>query len=251
MPAGSRPKLTARSALALAARPLLALTSDEARERRISAYLLPSPLTPRSFNPDGHQPGDWSKQSTMAATRVRVFPGFGDRRRGPGALADGRRGRQRPALDPPRAQPSGLWADRSGIEQVKRAGVQSYIDAQLRLPRAPARRSARRLLVQPLQRVRRQGPGAHLPDRVRARRHPAARARQVPRSARRDAKSPAMLFYLDNWQSAAPERATTDERGRSAARAAAMPNGRRLARRPGATCRRANQQPPQPRGAAA
>ena len=35
-----------------------------------------------------------------------------------------------------------------------------------------------------------QGPGADLPDRIRARRHPPARARQVPRSARRDRAQP-------------------------------------------------------------
>ena len=56
-------------------------------------------------------------------------------------------------------------------------------DPARRLQRAPARRSDGRLLVQPLQRLRRQGTGARVPQRVRARRDPAARARQVPRSA--------------------------------------------------------------------
>ena len=58
------------------------------------------------------------------------------------------------------------------------------------------------------------GKGAtqHVPDRVRARRDSAARLRQVPRSPRRHRESPAMLFYLDNWQSAdpnAPDAGTT------------------------------------------
>ncbi len=45
--------------------------------------------------------------------------------------------------------------------------------------------------------------GAHL----RARIHPALRAGQIPRSAREGHRhrSPAMLFYLDNWQSVAPQ----------------------------------------------
>ena len=57
-------------------------------------------------------------------------------------------------------------------------------DSARRLQRAAARGSDGRLLVQPLQRVLGQGSGARLPDRVRARRDPAARARHVPRAAR-------------------------------------------------------------------
>ena len=57
--------------------------------------------------------------------------------------------------------------------------------------------------------------------RVRARRDPSARPRQVPRSPQATAESPAMLFYLDNWQSTAPE-AHRDHGAESARRDAAV-----------------------------
>ena len=84
------------------------------------------------------------------------------------------------------------WAAAAGDERrhrraaadLRRAG-RSQAPAR-RLQRAAARRSARRLLVQPLQRVRAQGTDRDLHRRVRARRDPPARARQFPRSARRN-----------------------------------------------------------------
>ena len=74
-----------------------------------------------------------------------------------------------------------------GRAQVARSarGAHQPEDPAGGLQRAPARRSDDRFLVQSLQRLRRQGSDAAVPHRVRTRRDPAARLRQVPRSARR------------------------------------------------------------------
>ena len=95
------------------------------------------------------------------------------------------------------------------------------------------------------------GQVARLPHRVRARRDPAARARQVPRPAAATAESPAMLFYLDNWQSAAPAGAVTAAPRRRATprhpnrtpNGAGMPgsNGQVGGRRRGRACCRCRQ----------
>ena len=96
-------------------------------------------------------------------------------------------GRARPNMDPAeRARRRELRESRPRPDGRARRAE----DPPRRLLAAPARGSARRLLVQPLQRLRRQGPGARLPDRVRARRDPAARPRPVPRSARRGGEEP-------------------------------------------------------------
>jgi hypothetical protein len=92
---------------------------------------------------------------------------------------------------------------RAGAGVVPRGGRAAGV---ARRPRGGQRAAAAggdaRLLGQPLQRVRRQGPRALLPAGVRG---DAARARAgaLPRPAGRGAKSPAMLQYLDNWQSVA------------------------------------------------
>ena len=101
-----------------------------------------------------------------------------------------------------------LSAKSPGHRRPRRSEV-----AARRLQRAAARRSARRFLVQPLQRVRRQGRDAQLHRRVRARSDSAVRARQLPDMLGATAKSPAMLFYLDNWLLSAQGAATVQQGG--------------------------------------
>ena len=80
------------------------------------------------------------------------------------------------ASTPPRR--SGRQAARSGA-RADRAEA-----APRRDERAAAAGGAGRLLVQPLQRVRAEGRGPLARGQLRARRHPAVRVREVPRSAR-------------------------------------------------------------------
>ena len=136
-----------------------------------------SPASPRSRRARAIWPPTTScPRCSSAATRSGVpgRRGLPTRRRQPARL---------PARTPEQTEAMRMQRD------VHRRAVAAE-DPARRLQRAAARRSDGRFLVQPLQRVRRQGPDAALPDRVRARRDPAARARQVPRSARRDRAEP-------------------------------------------------------------
>ena len=84
---------------------------------------------------------------------------------------------------PPKRTPEQMELAR--MQRDRHRGAVAAAHPARRLQRAPARRGDGRFLDEPLQRVRRQGAGAGLPDRVRARRDSPARARQVPRPARR------------------------------------------------------------------
>ena len=100
--------------------------------------------------------------------------------------------------------------------------------AARRLLRAPARRGDGRLLAQPLQRLRRQGPRRVPGRRLRARRRSAPMPRAASRTCwGRPRSSPAMLFYLDNWLASADADAGAWPR-----RIAAPAPARRRQRRP-------------------
>ena len=101
------------------------------------------------------------------------------------------------------ASPAGRKPQRSGSRQTsaadgeRQAGGQSALHGAVRtesaardLQRTPTRRSADRLLVQPLQRRRAQRAGAVPTHGVRARSDPAARPWQLPRFARGDRDEP-------------------------------------------------------------
>ena len=75
-----------------------------------------------------------------------------------------------------------------------------------------------RLLVQPLQRFRREGHRPLPADELRAGRDPAARLGTLRRPAHGHGEIPAMLFYLDNWRSVGRPR-TGRQPPRAAARA--------------------------------
>ena len=106
-----------------------------------------------------------------------------------------RRAGQTGAPDSPAGDRAGCCAharaDRGDAHAAQRhRRAVAAADPSCDLQRASARRAPRRLLDESLQRVRGQGPGPELPDRVRARRHPPAGARQVPRSAGCDGSEP-------------------------------------------------------------
>ena len=126
--------------------------------------------------------------STIAAALLRAAAARAPRQQEGGRRQAGRRRRTRGRdMDP--AERARRRELRESV-RVPMDELGAAEDPPRRLLAAPARGSARRLLVQPLQRLRRQGPGARLPDRVRARRDPAARPRPVPRSARRGGEEP-------------------------------------------------------------
>ena len=102
--------------------------------------------------------------------------------------ADGGVRRRRPQRPGSGAHARADRGDAHAAQRHRRAVAAA--DPARGLQRASARRGPRRLLDESLQRVRGQGPGAELPDRIRARRRPPASVRQVPRSARRDGSEP-------------------------------------------------------------
>ncbi len=85
-------------------------------------------------------------------------------------------------------------------------------DPARRLQRAPARSRARRRVVQPLQRVRRQGADAQLRHRVRARRDSAACARPLPRSARGHGQEPGDALLSRQLENVDPAAASARRR---------------------------------------
>src|SRR5207245_2451331 len=93
---------------------------------------------------------------------------------------------RRPPDGAPRAVPAGA-GEAADPDRGRAAGG---ADHARRRKRAPAPGGHGRLLVQPLQRPRRQGRGEVVPDLLRARCHPPPRARQVRRPAARDGHPP-------------------------------------------------------------
>ena len=102
-------------------------------------------------------------------------------------------------------------------------------NAARHLQRAAAAGGPDRLLVQPLQRRRAQGPGPLHADRVRARRDPAARPRQVPRSARGDRQEPGDALLSRQLDERRSERTAPDDQ-QMRPRVGQSGRGRRAAR---------------------
>ncbi len=103
----------------------------------------------------------------------------------------GERSEPAPAAEPGEAaqRPSEARA-RNARDALGHRRAHRAEDRPGRLQRPAARRSPDRFLVQPLQRLRRQGTDADLSHRVRARGDPPARAESFPRAARGDREEP-------------------------------------------------------------
>jgi hypothetical protein len=173
--------------------------SDKALEERLADFptlkMSTTELAQNYFNPADEarrlQQQAQARAAAAADPNMAMTP--------PGAAGAGRRG-QPPPAGPPPAQPGQpgqpgqpppppqLTAEQRALQQKAQSVPQELMQGKM-LREAMSERQLQevlvRLLVQPLQCLHRQGPGAAVPDAVRARIDSAVRARKLPRHARR------------------------------------------------------------------